>query len=225
MSWSNYDKMDLDCLQEKVFGGMSKYQVLVCMGAAFLAFSTGPAIHAGIFFSATPEFQCAAPQLEELPFKLTREEIKNFTTPMKNSETYDSCVRYDQNLTACEIRKDLSCLLVTTDTVPCGGYWYEHDVYTETPMSQFNIVCDRKIKDAVMNTFLFVGYFLGSIVHGPISDRFGRKLTLILYWKVSLILSVGLALVNSYEFFALVRCLGGVAVIGCYVASYVYAME
>jgi len=132
---------------------MSKYQVLLCIGVAYLAFSTAPSTQAGIFFSATPQFQCAVQALDEAPFNLTHEQIENFTTPMKSSGVYKSCVRYDQNLTVCEILGDLSCLVATNETVPCGGYWYEDDVYDETPMSEFNIVCDRKIQDTIMNTF------------------------------------------------------------------------
>ena len=55
MTGSDYEKIDLDVLQEEVLGGMSRYQLLLCIGVAFLSFSTAPCTQLGIYFSAVPE--------------------------------------------------------------------------------------------------------------------------------------------------------------------------
>ena len=90
----------------------------------------------GQYFKSKSEAQPYAENQQQKSCELNEHGNVVAITFKKPLQVYKSCVRYDQNLTVCEILGDLSCLVATNDTVPCGGYWYEDDVYDETPMSE-----------------------------------------------------------------------------------------
>lgn len=216
--------MDLDYLQENVLGGMSRYQLLACIGSAFLSFSTAPGTQLAVFLSATPEFRCSTPELDQ--FNLTEEQILSYTTPIDQFGSYDTCLRFDQNLTICDEQGDLSCLVPINKTIKCDhGYHYQRDVYHETTMSEFDIVCERKILDTIVNSFFFVGYFLGSAMNGPLSDWFGRKKTMLVFWILYVIFQLAIVFSPTYSVFAVLRVLAAGPIVGCYIAPYVYASE
>jgi SP family xylose:H+ symportor-like MFS transporter len=62
------------------------------------------------------------------------------------------------------------------------------------------------------NSCAIVGYFLGAIVAGALSDRFGRKILLILSAVLCAVTSLGTGLAETFTSFVAWRISGGVAI-------------
>uniref|UniRef100_H2Z494 Uncharacterized protein n=1 Tax=Ciona savignyi TaxID=51511 RepID=H2Z494_CIOSA len=131
---------DLDELQEQ-YGGITRFQIFVCIGASYLSYATAYIHQSGIFLSAVPSFRCAVPPLDDPSFGLTEAEIRNYTIPKNlSTQKYDSCHRYDLNLTNCDV--NLTCLHSTNDIISCDkGYHYDTDVYEKTTVTQVCWTC------------------------------------------------------------------------------------
>nr|XP_026693822.1 organic cation transporter protein-like isoform X2 [Ciona intestinalis] len=215
---------DLDDLQEQL-GGFTRYQILVCIGAAYLSYATAYIHQSGIYLSAVPVFRCAVPPLEDPTYGLSEAEIRNYTIPYDyEKQKYDTCHRYDLNLTNCYV--NLTCIQPTNDVIPCDkGYHYDTDVYTMTTVTQWNLVCDRSILDTIANSLFFVGFFIGSAAYGPVGDWLGRKLAMLVFCVCHLIFGISLCFSPYFELYLCLRVLSAGSAIACFISVFVYTSE
>ncbi|CAK8691148.1 unnamed protein product [Clavelina lepadiformis] len=222
--------MDIDEFQEDI-GGITRYQILIIVFTGFLTFGSGFTPQAAIFLSAVPDFRCSVSPIDNSTLypNLTEEDIESLTIPYDSKQgDYDSCNRYDYNLSSCQGDGNLSC--VTSDegpgTIPCDqGYYYDSTYYDETTVTQWDLVCDRQYLDSLANTLFFFGFFIGSAFIGPLSDWFGRRVALIVVCSGLVACSVGCAFAPTYEIYTFVRVLCGAFGITCFIAYFTYATE
>lgn len=70
-------------------------------------------------------------------------------------------------------------------------------------------MCERGLYGAVGSSMIFVGFFLGGIVVGPFSDKFGRKITMYISGLMVSVVSLLAAFPHAFWLFALARCVIG----------------
>lgn len=171
--------MNLDEFQDSI-GGISRYQICIIAVSTWLAFAAGPMMSSGIYMSATPVHRCTLPQLNASS-ELSESDLNDIFIPWDDAQgKYSSCQRYDYDVGACSdsdnLPECLRSLQNRTGIIHCDiGYQYETDVFINTPVSQFNLVCGDKSFDSLANTLFFLGFFIGSLYIGPLADWFGRK--------------------------------------------------
>ena len=68
-------------------------------------------------------------------------------------------------------------------------------------------------------------WFSGAVSSGVISDKFGRKLTIILFSHLLSIFSIATAFSPNMEVFIFLRWASAFASVGFWTTFYVYAME
>ncbi|CAK8691142.1 unnamed protein product [Clavelina lepadiformis] len=222
--------MDFEEFQKEI-GGLSHYQFVVVLAVGWLSFGAGFGTQSAVFISAIPSFRCAVPPIDDPDVypNLTESKIKNYTIPYDSTrDEYDSCNRYDYNLSSCQGDGDLSCVTSDEDpgTISCDqGYYYDPTYYEKTTITQWDLVCERQYLDSLANMFFFFGFFVGSLFIGPLSDWFGRK-TAMLVTCVGMVAScIGCAFTPTYELFVFVRVINGAFIITAFIASYTYAIE
>ncbi|XP_076807256.1 organic cation transporter-like protein [Clavelina lepadiformis] len=222
--------MDIDGFQEEI-GGITTYQVLIILFGGLITFGSGFTSQAAVFLSAVPDFRCAVPPIDDPNVypSLDESDINNYTIPYDSATAeYDSCNRYNYNLTSCRGDGDLSCVTSDEDpgSIPCDqGYYYDPTYYDETTITQWDLVCDRQYLDSLANTLFFLGFFIGSAFVGPLSDWFGRKLAMIVLCIGLVSCSVGCAFAPTFEIYTFVRVLCGAFGITCFISYFTYASE
>ena len=85
-------------------------------------------------------------------------------------------------------------------------------MFDETIVTEFNLVCGNEWKTDLSTSLYYLGFGVGGIVGGIVSDRFGRKPIMILGSGLLLVFGVANTWSNSIWMFAFVRFLIGCAV-------------
>ncbi|OXU19035.1 hypothetical protein TSAR_011958 [Trichomalopsis sarcophagae] len=109
--------------------------------------------------------------------------------------------------------------------VECTQWEFDRSVFPETIISQWNLVCSRSHYANLQQSILMFGILLGSISFGFLSDRFGRKLPLMVSIVLQLASGIGCAVVPWFPALLLMKFLSAVATGGTMVTSYVICME
>ncbi|NWU64764.1 S22AD protein, partial [Pterocles burchelli] len=79
---------------------------------------------------------------------------------------------------------------------------------------QFDLVCDRKDLNDISQSIYMVGMLLGSIIFGPLSDRIGRRLVILISIFLQGLFGIGIAFVPHFYVYMAFRCIVGASVSG-----------
>ncbi|XP_075453217.1 solute carrier family 22 member 2-like isoform X2 [Ascaphus truei] len=157
--------------------GLFQKQTFLMMCLISAVFSP---IYVGIvFLGFVPDFRCANPGVVEIRSKCgwSLEEELNYTVPGLDDSLYRSqCFQYDIDWN----RTSLSCknpLFNITDysesNVPitsCKDGWV-YDTTGSSIVTEFNLVCADSWKLDLFQSFVNLGFFLGSLFIGYVADR------------------------------------------------------
>ncbi|XP_076821885.1 organic cation transporter protein-like isoform X3 [Clavelina lepadiformis] len=217
---------EFDVILNKI-GGLGPYQIVLILMVSYSSLPSGYNSMASIFVSYYPDYRCRVPPIDNNSFyQLSEEEILNLTTPYDpDTDKYDTCYRYGYNLSLCEDDPN-QCVNKSADPIKCDvGYHYDTSVFTETTITEFNLVCNKSYRDTISLTIYMVGAFLGTLVFGNLSDRWGRKPILTLAYLVISLALLGSSFANQTWIFDLCRFLVSFFDVGSYVTSFVYLLE
>ncbi|XP_030027815.2 organic cation transporter protein isoform X3 [Manduca sexta] len=107
----------------------------------------------------------------------------------------------------------------------CTDYEYDHSVFKETIVSQWDLVCDRHWLKNLTQTIFMLGILVGNMMFGHLSDRFGRRMPFLAAVFLQLISGVTTAYSVNWYMFTTLRFFLAVATGGTMVTSFVLTME
>ncbi|XP_013863350.1 solute carrier family 22 member 7 [Austrofundulus limnaeus] len=116
----------------------------------------------------------------------------------------------------------------TTDlpTVPCQSGWtYDNATFKTTLASEWDLVCEKKSTNRATATIFFMGVMFGAAAFGYLSDRFGRKKTLLVSYITTALFGFASALSYNFPMFAAMRFLTGFGISGISIVSIVLCIE
>ncbi|KAM3931573.1 solute carrier family 22 member 2 [Leptodactylus fuscus] len=191
-------------------------------------------IYVGIvFLGFVPGFRCSNHAVEELSTKCgwSLEEELNYTVPLLDDSTQTSqCLQYDIDWN----RTSMSCIDPLRNlTIPgysnvtlirCTNGWV-YDTTGSSIVTEFNLVCDDAWKLDLFQSFVNLGFFLGSMFIGYISDRFGRKPCLLTSLLITAVFGVLVAFAPTYPWLVTFRFIQGLVSKGTWLSAYVLVAE
>uniref|UniRef100_A0A8C3MN72 Uncharacterized protein n=1 Tax=Geospiza parvula TaxID=87175 RepID=A0A8C3MN72_GEOPR len=111
-------------------------------------------------------------------------------------------------------------------TEPCHDGWtYLDGIFTDTIVTEWDLVCDSKKLRQVAQSIYMAGILLGSILFGILSDKFGRRALLTWCYLQLGATGVGTAAAPSLLFYCVCRFLTGLAMAGVSLNSASLCME
>uniref|UniRef100_A0A8C6TPP3 Solute carrier family 22 member 5 n=1 Tax=Neogobius melanostomus TaxID=47308 RepID=A0A8C6TPP3_9GOBI len=130
------------------------------------------------------------------------------------------CLVPDANLTAGDV--NLSGL----SQEPClDGWTYSKAIYQSTIVTEWDLVCDNQWKVPFASSTLFVGYLLGSLISGQLSDRFGRKKVLFVSLAAQCMAVLLQSFSHSWRMFCVMFLFIGASQISLYISAFVLGKD
>ncbi|CAH1407664.1 unnamed protein product [Nezara viridula] len=159
------------------------------------------------FITETPA-TCAKPENSSL----TQEQWMNLSALDGQN---DMCAFRDLDYSL--MYKNLS-QLQSNRSLPCSRWDYDTSHLGLTLVTEWDLVCDRKYLLNVAEMMFLMGVAIGGLVCGYISDRFGRKRTLMFSLLAQILLGVSISLTPWLPLFFILR-----AILGFFSSSMVFS--
>jgi len=166
------------------------------------------------------------------------EQKKQYALPYNNdTELFESCLMYDFSgqaqpdndfETALKNRMALGLAKVGCDSSSAPEnerYQYDMSEGLDTIVNNWNLVCDRLPLLSTIQGSYMGGVFMGCVVFGWASDRFGRRLTMLVAAAIQTVTSITAAFATNYVIFIFLRFLIAFSVSGVFECGFVLVTE
>lgn len=207
--------------------GFGKFQVMIIIISFIGRFTMPCHFMLNNFIAAIPAHHCDYSVLDD------GDHFKNLTPAEKLVVSIP--IDKDGNPSSCTIFEEPQYHLLLNSTnisysgisfVPCPKGWiYDNTTFKSTLTSQWDLVCDKKGKNKATATIFFVGVMFGAMTFGLLSDRFGRRITLLLSYVSGMLFAVASAFSTTYIMFAVLRFFTGFCITGIVIVSAVLSVE
>ncbi|XP_047531434.1 organic cation transporter protein-like [Vanessa atalanta] len=107
----------------------------------------------------------------------------------------------------------------------CDVPVYDKTEFTRTIVTEWNLICHKSWQKDFTQTVFQLGVLIGSLVFGLASDRFGRRIALLVAIILEIFTGLITAIMPEYWSFTVLRMFLGTAVGGVMVVSFVLLME
>ncbi|XP_063833802.1 beta-alanine transporter-like [Ostrinia nubilalis] len=112
------------------------------------------------------------------------------------------------------------------NTSSCSNGWrFSTEHYQRTLVTEFSLVCDEDWLPRTGNTLFWVGSIFGNLVFGWMSDRSGRRPTILLMILLEVPLAIAAAFPNNYWTYVALRIAGGLFFPALYQQPFILALE
>ncbi|KAI0229440.1 Solute carrier family 22 member 4 [Lamellibrachia satsuma] len=199
------------------------------------------------FLGADMDHWCHVPQLANL----SEDQQRYISIPYDTAEQqkYSQCYMYDLNYRADVLRfsgyntEDFihwnrsTAISSKTPTKKCTTWQYDHSVFISSYVSamsgdhsvndvtEMDLVCDRASLVSVIQTIYMTGFLSGCIGFGQLSDRIGRRQTLIISLACQVVFATAGIFATNYVLCVIFRFLVGATAAGAFTTIFVFSME
>ena len=235
-----------------VIGQIGKYQLFMYLAARIVEIPCGVHSIYTVFGAATPKYRCETcfDKLENTTFDHLsyEDDIDNtFFTSSKdkcNITTISQCKvskeavfeeYFSEEISECcgitnSTDQNYSCdsnIFTQSYSTPqtCDSYVYDNRTFTSTIVTEFDLVCENKWKTDLSTSIYYLGFGVGGIVGGILSDRYGRQPIMVLGALGMLIFGVACSFSIGIWTFSLFRFLIAFFVNVVKVSGFTYIME
>ncbi|XP_054610754.1 organic cation/carnitine transporter 2-like isoform X1 [Dunckerocampus dactyliophorus] len=180
-----------------------------------------------IFVGAAPEHRCLIP---EVNLTAAWQEAIIPVTQVNGHEARSQCRRYNlevvRNLSDKGFAPGSDVNLTGLEQEGClDGWSYSKDIYQATIVTEWDLVCDNQWKVPFASSTMFVGYLLGSLISGQLSDRFGRKKIIFISLAAQCLSVLLQSFSQSWRMFCIMFLFVGASQISIYVSAFVLGTE
>ena len=107
----------------------------------------------------------------------------------------------------------------------CSEYIYQSEIFEETIVTEFDLVCDKSYLNRLVQSFGLLGLLFGAIGLGSLADHIGRRKTLLVSALGASSMSIAVAFSNDLISFSILRFLAGGFIHGAIPVTLIYALE
>ncbi|XP_045769176.1 organic cation transporter protein-like [Maniola jurtina] len=212
---------DLDDILKNEVGQLGKYQIVTILLASFPVIFSAFAAGEYIFTTARIPTRCLIPQCDVDNPEYAPEWVLN-AIPGSSTSSFDNCARYRNSSAASggagQCAKEW---FDSTQTEPCDEYVYQN---TLSIVYDFGLACDEW-KRSQIGSIRTIGTLLVLPITGYISDRWGRRVALIINAVNTGWLGLVRSFVNSYDWFLITEVIESTIGAGAYSSCYILVTE
>ncbi|KAL5233088.1 hypothetical protein ACI65C_000498 [Semiaphis heraclei] len=184
------------------------------------------------FQGADTDFWCTPPQ--GVLNRISVDQWKNLSglipvSPTSNVSVYDPCryrdLNYESLLSNFSYGELLKRNTDHNELKTCTSWQFNTTEFGDTITSEWNLVCDRKELKNFAEMMFLMGVAFGGFFSGLVSDRFGRKKTLMASLIMQLALGILVAICPWFEFYLVLRFILGFVCVSIVFSGFVLCME
>ncbi|XP_042340634.1 solute carrier family 22 member 7-like [Plectropomus leopardus] len=205
--------------------GFGRFQIMIIVISFIGRFTMPCHFMLNNFIAAVPSHHCDISSLDDggIFRNLSLAERLVVTIPVQEDGTPNSCQMFTEPQYHLLLN---SSNMTDIPTVPCQNGWvYDNTTFKSTLTSQWDLVCDRRGKNKATATIFFIGVMFGAVTFGSLSDRFGRRIMLLVSYVSGMLFAVASAFSTSYVMFAVLRFFTGFCITGIIIVSTVLSVE
>ncbi|XP_070174696.1 organic anion transporter 3-like [Littorina saxatilis] len=175
----------------RAMGGRARYQLLQVIVINIGSFGAAYQLLDNIFIGRDVLGQrCAAP-----------DNSSDIPAGLQDLDWNSSDVNYDK----CQMTVSRSNHSGGAKEYPCL-YGYTYDYHREMSFrTEFDLVCDRKLLGSLAQSLVIMGQGTGAVLFSMVSDRFGRKRTLVMSQFALLVIGMLIGVAPNFAVFALLK--------------------
>ncbi|XP_030643335.1 solute carrier family 22 member 7-like [Chanos chanos] len=177
------------------------------------------------YIAAIPSHHCDISSLDGddgLFGNLSLEERLTVSVPVMESGKLSSCQMFSEP----QFHLLVNSNSTGAPTVQCQNGWvYDNTTFTSTIATQWDLVCENRGLNKATTTIFFVGVMFGAMMFGSLSDRYGRKTTLLISYLTAMVFAMSSAFASSFIMFAVLRFFTGFSITGIVIVSSVLNVE
>ncbi|XP_046616201.1 uncharacterized protein LOC124303246 [Neodiprion virginianus] len=208
-------------------GTFGPYQRRIYLAMCLPIISSTFHVMGGIFLAGKPDFRCLTPGEDpENATYLIQPDLANVTYPWdRDTGTWSRCKRYDLDYgDHYETRSDdLNSSMPSV--VTCDSFVYDKDQYGVTVTTKWDLVCDNAWLKTASESLFMLGVMVGVLTFSTLSDRYGRRTTLIWGSIVQLISGLLIAVAPNFTVYVIGRTVVATTTTGVYLTTYIAAIE
>ncbi|XP_068610186.1 solute carrier family 22 member 2-like [Brachionichthys hirsutus] len=189
-------------------------------------------VYVGIVFQGlTPDHWCRDSAVVEMRQACgwSLADSRRLTVPLVNSSgevLYSSCEQFEVDWNATKLTCDTRELNLTgVPVTTCKDGWEYQYEGRSSIVTEFNLVCSDAWLVDMHQSVLNMGFFIGTFVSGYVSDRFGRRISLLMTNMINLTAGLVLALTPNYISSLAVKFIFGLGAKGGWLIGYVLITE
>ncbi|XP_074486061.1 solute carrier family 22 member 7-like [Sebastes fasciatus] len=205
--------------------GFGRFQIMIIVISFIGRFTMPCHFMLNNFIAAVPSHHCDISSLDDggVFRNLSLAERLAVSIPVQADGTPNSCQMFAEPQYHLLLN---SSNMTELPTVPCQNGWvYDNTTFKSTLTTEWDLVCDRRGKNKATATIFFVGVMFGAVTFGSLSDRFGRRIMLLVSYVTGMIFAVASAFSTSYVMFAVLRFFTGFCITGIVIVSTVLSVE
>ncbi|XP_043074826.1 organic cation transporter protein [Puntigrus tetrazona] len=209
--------MNFDKVLDRI-GGFGRFQktlyVWICLPQIFLAFH----MLVSVFTGAVPPHLCRStwppgdgggPMLEF-----------NFSNAPVESCAFVQDVPMSQHNRSLPITEHSS-----TSNGCTGGWEFSKEVFLNTVVSEWDLVCENATLNNIGSSIYMFGLLVGAVLFGALSDKYGRRMIILIGLAVQSIFGVGVAFAPNFYIYVLLRFVVGMTISAVIMNAFVLGTE
>lgn len=182
-----------------------------------------------VFVGAAPQHRCLVPDLN-LSTAWAEAVIPVVGEDSGGAQVRSQCSRYRlevvKNLSDGGLLPGRDVNLSSLEQEEClDGWSFSRDVYQSNIVTEWDLVCQDQWKVPSASSALFVGYLLGSLVSGQLSDRYGRKKVVFMSLAAQSAAVLLQSFSTSWRMFCIMFLFIGASQISLYISAFVLGTE
>ncbi|XP_046363834.2 organic cation transporter protein-like [Haliotis rufescens] len=201
-------------------GEFGSYQrrmyVLVCIPAIFTAIQT----MVPVFILDIPKHRCAISPNDTFNIQgESHARLVNASIPYVKEGgefTLSSCLLY---------KSPMNDSAASNDTETCSRWVFDTSDFQTNVITEFNIVCDKRILRTHSNMALFAGSLVGAFAMGFLSDLIGRKITFFISVGLQAISAIVTPFSPNIYVFIVIRVVNALSSTSLFMIAFVLGLE